>query len=144
MYDVLIHLIFNNMVRRFNIRERLNSTKLKAFEKAGWVAGNSSALMEKVTQSLDIGLTTGGAVYSAQTAAVDVAHAAEDYACSDYKCFTLDCIAASCDFAATGISFLPKNKVVGFAFAGCTATSKFSRTLRNKCKELEGGLLGCK
>jgi hypothetical protein len=45
---------------RFRIRQRLNKTKLKAFEKAGWVAGNSSALMEKVGLFLDIGSTTAG------------------------------------------------------------------------------------
>jgi hypothetical protein len=33
------------MIRRLKIRKRLNLTKLKAFEKAGWVAGNSSTLM---------------------------------------------------------------------------------------------------
>ena len=131
------------MASRFKIRKRLNSTKLKAFEKAGWVAGNSSALMEKIGQFLDISATTGGSVYSARTAALDVANGIEDYACSDYKCLTLDCIACCCDIASTGIAFLPKTNITGAAFAGCTATSKFSRTLRNKCKEA-GGLLGCK
>jgi hypothetical protein len=129
---------------RFQIRKRLNKTKLKAFEKAGWVAGNSSGLMQKVVQFLDIGSTTAGSAYSARTAAIDVANALKDYACSDYKCLTLDCVASCCDFAAAGIAFLPKNNVTGAAFAGCTATSKFSRTLRNRCKEIEGGLLGCK
>lgn len=132
------------MASIFKIRERLNTTKLKAFEKAGWVAGNSSALMEKIAQFLDISATTAGSVYSARTAAIDVAHAAEDYSCSDYKCLTLDCIAAGCDLAAAGIAFFPKNNVTGMAFAGCTATSKFSRTLRKKCKEMEGGLFSCK
>jgi hypothetical protein len=129
---------------RFRIRERLSKTKLKAFEKASWVAGNSSALMEKLGQFLDIGTTTAGSVYSARTAAMDVANALEDYACSDYKCLTLDCVSSCCDLAAVGIAFLPKNNVTGAAFAGCTATSKFSRTLRNRCKEMEGGLFGCK
>lgn len=124
------------------LRERLNSTKLKAFEKAGWVAGNSSAVIEKIGQFLDIGATTAGSVYSARTAAIDVAHGLEDYTCSDYRCLTLDCIACCCDIASTGISFLPKTSITGSVFAGCTATSKFSRTLRNKCKEA-GGLLGC-
>lgn len=117
---------------------------MKAFEKAGWVAGNSSALMEKIGQFLDIGTTTAGSAYSAKTAAIDIANAVEDYTCSDYKCLMLDCVASCCDFAATGIAFLPKNNITGAAFAGCTATSKFSRTLRNKSKEMEGGLLGCK
>lgn len=132
------------MKGKFKVRERLNSTKLKVFEKTGWVAGNSSALMEKLTLFLDIGATTGASVYSARTAAIDVAHAVEDYACSDYKCLALDCIASGCDLAATGIAFLPKTNVTGMAFAGCTAASKFSRTLRKKCKEMEGGLFGCK
>jgi hypothetical protein len=131
------------MTSRFKIRKRLNSTKLKAFEKASWVAGNSSALMEKIGQFLDIGATTGGSVYSARTAAFDVANALEDYTCSDYKCLTLDCIACCCDITSTGMSFFPKTKITGAVFAGCTATSTFSRTLRNKCREA-GGLLGCK
>ena len=129
---------------RFKIRKRLNKTRLKAFEKADWVVGNSSALMQKIGQFLDIGSTTAGSVYSARTAAVDIANALEDYACNDYKCLTLDCIASCCDLGATGIAFLPKNNITGAAFAGCTAASKFSRTLRNKCKEINGGLLGCK
>ena len=129
---------------RLKFRKRLNKTRLKVFEKAGWVAGNSSALMEKLGQFLDIGATTAGSAYSAKTAAIDIAHAVEDYTCSDYKCLTLDCIASVCDFGATGIAFLPKNNITGAAFAACTATSKFSRTLRNKCKEMEGGLFGCK
>ena len=129
---------------RFKIRERLNKTRLKAFEKAGWLAGNSTELIQKIGQFLDIGTTTAGSAYSARTAAIDIGNALEDYACSDYKCFTLDCIASFCDVGATGIAFLPKNNITGAAFAGCTAASKFSRTLRNKCKEMEGGLFGCK
>ena len=129
---------------QFKIRKRLNKTKLKAFEKAGWVASNSSDLMRKIGQFLDIGSTTAGSAYSARTAAIDVANAFQDYACSDYKCLTLDCVASCCDLAATGIAFLPKTNVTGAAFAGFTATSKFSRTLRNRCKETEGGLFGCK
>lgn len=131
------------MRTRFRIRKRLQATKLKAFEKAGWVAGNSSALMDKVTQLLDITATTGASTYSARTAAVDAVNAAEDYSCKDYPCFALDCVAAGCDVAATGISFLPKTNVTGIAFAGCTATSKFCRTVRNRCKKIKGGLFGC-
>jgi hypothetical protein len=100
--------------------------------------------MEKVGYFLDIGSTTAGSAYSAQTAAVDVANALEDYACSDYKCLTLDCVASCCDLAAAGIAFLPKTNSTGAIFAGCTAISKFSRTLRNRCKQMEGSLLGCK
>ena len=48
------------MASKFEFRKRLNSTRLKAFEKVGWVAGNSSALMEKIGEFLDIGATTGG------------------------------------------------------------------------------------
>lgn len=90
--------------------------------------------MEKITQFLDASMTTGGSIYSGRTAAIDVAHAAEDYACSDYKCLTLDCIVAGCDLVASGVSFLPKNNKTIAAFAGCTTVSKFSRTLRNKYK----------
>ncbi len=67
-------------------------------------------------------------------AAVYLANALENYVCSNYKCLTLDCVASCCDLAATGIAFLPKNNVTGAAFVKCTATSKFSRTLRNRCK----------
>ena len=126
------------------LKQRLNKTKLQAFEKAGWVTGNSSALMQKISQFLDIGATTAGSAYSAKTAAISIGNAVENYACSDYKCLTLDCIASCCDLGATGIAFLPKNNVNGAAFAACTATSKFSRTLRDKCKQIEGGLFGCK
>jgi hypothetical protein len=47
-------------------------------------------------------MTTGGSVYSARTAAIDLAHAAEDYGygCSDYKCLALDGVAAGCKMAA--------------------------------------------
>jgi hypothetical protein len=117
---------------KFKIRKRLNKTRLKAFEKAGWVAGNLSELMQKIGQFLDIGSTTAGYAYSARTAAADIANSLENYACSDYKCLTLDCVASCCDLGATGIVFLPKNNITGAAFAACTATSKFSRTLRNK------------
>jgi hypothetical protein len=74
----------------------LNLTKLKAFEKAGWIADNSSALMEKIGQFLDIGATTVGSVYIVRTRALDIVNALEDYACSDYKCLTLDCLACFC------------------------------------------------
>jgi hypothetical protein len=131
------------MRTKFQIRKRLNATKLKVFEKTSWVVGNSSAVLEKISIFLDIGATTGGSVYSVRTAALDVANGIEDYTCSDYKCLTLDCIACCCDIASTGISFLPKTTTTGAAFAGFTATSKFSRTLRNRCKEV-GGLFGCK
>ena len=40
--------------------------KLKAFEKAGWIASNSSALIEKVAQFLDISVTVFGSSYSAK------------------------------------------------------------------------------
>jgi hypothetical protein len=44
------------MPTRFNFRKRLNSTKLKLSQKTEWIAGNSSALMEKVTQFIDAGV----------------------------------------------------------------------------------------
>ena len=129
---------------KFKIRKRLNKTRLKVYEKVGWVTGNSSVLMQKINQFLDIGSTTAGSAYSARTAAIDIGNALKDYACRDYKCLTLYCIASCCDLGATEIAFLPKNNITGAAFGVCTATSKFSRTLRNKCKEMEGGLFGCK
>lgn len=128
----------------FNIRKRLHTTKLKVFEKTEWVVVNSSVLMDKIILLFDAGMTTGGSMYSSRTAAIDLAHVAEDYLCSDYKCLALDTRAASCDIVATGVSFFPKTKKITMIFAGCSATSKFSRTLRNKCKEMEGGLVGCK
>lgn len=131
---------------RFKIRRRLNNrlntTKLKVFENAKYVAGNSSALMEKLGQFLDIGSTVAGSGYSARKAAIDVANAAEDYTCQDYRCFILDCVSTGCDLAATGIAFLPKTNVTGACYAGCSAGAAFTRTLRNHCKS-RGGLLGC-
>ena len=47
---------------KLKVRKRLKSMKLKIFEKGGWAAGNSSALMEKVTQLIDSGMTTYGRV----------------------------------------------------------------------------------
>lgn len=44
-------------MKKLKIRQRFNKTGLKALtlEKAGWVDGNSSALMQKICQFLDIG-----------------------------------------------------------------------------------------
>jgi hypothetical protein len=143
--DNTFNLLKNNMIiiGRLKIRERLNLTKLKALEKAGWVVGNSSALLEKIGQFMDIGAIIGGSVYSAKTAALNVANGLEDLACRDYKCLTLDCLACFCDVTAAGVAFLPKTNRTGAVFAGCTATSKFYRTLRGKCKDMSG-LFGCK
>ena len=129
---------------KFRTRKRFNKTRLKEFQKASWVAGNSSALMQKISQFLDIGSTTAGSAYSVRIAAIYIANATEDYACSYYKFLTLDCVASCCDLAAAGVAFLPKNNVTGGAFAACTATSKFSRTLKNKCKEMKSDLFRCK
>jgi hypothetical protein len=130
------------MLKKYQkVRKSFVSTKLWILEKSSWVAGNTSQVLEKISDFMDIGATTGGSVYSAQTAAVDLTHAVEDYGCGDYPCMVLDGIALCCDVGATAVSFLPKNKVSGFAFAGCTATSKFARTVRNKCKKTK--LLGC-
>ena len=70
-------------ITKFKIRKRLNKTRLKAFEKPGWVAGNSSALMKKIGQFLVIGATIAGSTSSSRTAAIDITNAVEDYACSD-------------------------------------------------------------
>jgi len=108
-------------------------------EKSDLVTGNSSALMEKLTQLIDAGITTGGSIYSAKKAETDIAHAIEYY-----SCFALDSTASKCDFVGIGVLFLPKTKMTLFIFAGCSATSTFSRTLRKNSKEMEGGLFGCK
>jgi len=42
---------------RRRLNNRLNTTKLKVFKNAKYAAGNSSILMEKVGQFLDIGST---------------------------------------------------------------------------------------
>ena len=41
----------------FKIRQRLSSTKLKMLEASKWAAGNSSALMQKIAQTVDISAT---------------------------------------------------------------------------------------
>ena len=123
----------------FKIRKRLSSTKLKMLEASKWAAGNSSVLMQKLAQTVDIAATTGAASISTRNAAVDVAHALEDYACKDYPCMTLDGIAATCDGVAAVVSFIPGCTKI---FAITTASSCFCRTLRNKCKEAKG-LVGC-
>jgi len=124
------------------IKNRLERTKLKVFEKTSWVAGNSSALMESLRQTINFGTTTAGATYSAKTAARNVANGMVDYACQDYRCLALDCFGGCCDITATVCSFFPKTKVTTMVFAGCTAGSKFAHTLRDECKKA-GGLPGC-
>jgi len=57
-------------------------------------------------------------------------HAAEDYLCKDYKCFALDTVATN---------ILINIKV----FVAFTSVSCFCRTLKNKYKEVEGGLFKC-
>ena len=123
----------------FKIRKRLSSTKLKMLEASKWAAGNSSVLMQKVAQTVNITATTGAASFSTRNAAIDIAHALKDYACKDYPCMTLDGIAATCDGVAAVVSFIPGCTKT---FAITTASSCFCRTLRNKCKEAKG-LLGC-
>lgn len=56
--------------RRLN--NRLNTTKLKVFENPKYVTGNSSVLMEKLGQFLDIESTVAGSRYSARKAIVDL------------------------------------------------------------------------
>jgi predicted phosphoribosyltransferase len=62
----------------------------------------------------------------------------------DVVILALDGVAAGCDMAVAGIAFLSKTSSTAIIFAGCTSTSKFARTLRNKCKEMESSLFGCK
>ena len=108
---------------RQSISNRLEKTKLKAFEKTSWVAGNSFALMETVRQVIDFATTTTGAGYSAKTAAKNVANGMVNYACNDYRCLALDYFGNCCDATATVVVFFPKTRIV---FAGCTAGSKFA------------------
>lgn len=60
---------------RFKIRERFNKKqnkiRLNLWQKTDWVVGNSSEVMQKLGQFLDIGMTTAGSAYSARTAAFD-------------------------------------------------------------------------
>ena len=136
---------------RFKIRQRLKN-RLESTRLNWWrnlytsgmdIAGNSSDILYKLGQALDITLTTGGCIFSGQSMGTDIANAVEDYTCQDYKCLTLDCFAATCDAAAFGFSLLPKNNVTGCFFAGFSGASKGARTIRDRCKEA-GGLLGCK
>jgi len=125
------------MATRFRFRSKLQNTKLRMLEAGQWAAGNTSVFVQSSAKAINAGLGS----LSARNAAVDLAHAGEDYLCSDYKCLFLDSIAASCDVAGAICSFIPGS---GKAFGIVTSTSCFCRTLRNKCKEIEGGLLGCK
>ena len=102
-----------------------------------WVAGNTSVVMELISTAIK---TTGSSV-TARNAAVDIAHAAEDYACSDYKCLMLDVAAAVCDLTGAVTAFVPDGKAKT-VFGVATSTSYFCITLRNKCKD--GNVFGCK
>ena len=115
----------------FKIRQRLSSTKLKMLEASKWAAGNSSALMQKIAQTVDISATF--------LKRSECSH----WCCSCFRrlcmpCMTLDGIAATCDGVAAVVSFIPGCTKI---FAVTTASSCFCRTLRNKCKEAKG-LLG--
>jgi hypothetical protein len=121
-------------------RQKLQSTKLKMLESGRWVTGNSSALMQTVSKTVDVSTTTGAASFSARNAAIDIAHAAEDYACSDYTCLALDSMATGCDVVAGACAFIPGSTKI---FAVTTSVSCFCRTLRNKCKSMKGGIFGC-
>jgi len=89
----------------------------------------------KLGQALDIGLSTGGCLFSGN----NFANAVEDYAYADYKCLTLDCIATTCNTCAFACSaLLPKNNVTGCLYAGLSGISQASKTVRTHCKEAGG------
>jgi len=125
------------MATRFKFRKKLQNTKLRMLEAGQWAAGNTSVFMESAAKGVNAGLAS----LSARNAAIDLVHAGEDYFCSDYKCLVLDSIATGCYVAGAICAFLPSS---GKVFGVVTSTSCFCRTLRNKCKEVEGGLFGCK
>jgi len=131
---------------RFKIRQRVK-TRVES-SRLNWrnpvtsgldVAGNSSDILYKLGQALDIGISTGGCLFSGNNFGNNVANTVEDYACADYKCLTLDCIATTCDSCAFACSaFLPKNSITGCLYAGFSGASQASKTIRNRCKQAGG------
>ena len=118
-------------------KDGVAKTQLHLLETGKWATGNASALMDLVTTCV----RTVGSSVSARNAAVDIAHAIEDYACSDYKCLFLDTTATVCDFTGAVSAFVPGNAIKK-VFGVATSASCFCRTLRNKCKETNA--FGCK
>ena len=110
--------------------QRLSRTKSKMFKATTWEVENSSVLMQKVAKNLDVISTT-----SADNAAFNIVYGTQDYACQGYKCLCLDTL--TCNSIATIASFIPGDTKV-FAALSC-----FCRTLRNKCKEIEGVIFEC-
>lgn len=127
------------MLKKFFKKTKDGSAKTQLYllETGKWAAENASALMDLVTT----GVRTAGSSVSARNAAVDIAHAVEDYACSDYKCLFLDTAATVCDFTGAVSAFVPGNAIKK-VFGVATSASCFCRTLRNKCKETNA--FGCK
>lgn len=134
---------------RQRFKKRLSKTKLDLYQRMGWAqetggqivqntqwfTGNSTALMQSVTYGVEIGVTTGCAGYSARGAGINLVNGICDYAAGEYGSLCLDCVGFWCDGAATLVAFLPKNNLTIKTFAACTATSKFTRTVRDKYKE---------
>ena len=110
------------------------------FEASTWGAGNNRGLIQKVAKTVNVISHTGAASLSACNAAVGIVYRAQNYACQDYKCLCLDTVTLTCNSIATIASFIPG---VIKIFAASTALSYFCRTLRNKCKEKEGGIFRC-
>ena len=130
------HMLLNMLNQNEKAKNRANKTRLYVLESGTWVAGNASALIELVTT----GTRTIFSSVSARNAAVDITHAAEDFACADYKCFALDTVATACDVTSSVAAFVPGN-VSRTVFGVASSTSCFCRTLRNKCKE--SNVFGC-
>lgn len=118
-------------------KDVVTKTQLYVLETLKQAAGNTSALMELTTTSVR---TSDSTVFT-RNAAVDIAHAVENYACSDYKCLFLDTAATICDFTGAVSAFVPRN-VTKKVFGVSTSASCFCRALRNKCKETNA--FGCK
>lgn len=141
----------SNFKIRQRLKKRVNKTKLNLYDRLGlgwaqetsgqivqntaWVTGNTTALMESATNTLDIGVTVGCASYSAKAAGTNLVNGIFDYAAGEYGSLCLDCVGFCCDGVATAVAFLPKNNLTIKTFAGCSAVSKFTRTVRNKYKE---------
>ena len=58
---------------------------MKMFKKSNLVINNSTIIMNKLLQAMDIIINTASFIYSAQTVTIEVAHAKDDYDCSNHK-----------------------------------------------------------
>ena len=140
---------------KFNIRNRLKNrlekTKLydNLYQRLGWVGettsdlaqntlwstGNFTEILNKVNTGIEIGGMSLGAGYTARSAGINLCNGVEDLCNEEYACLGLDCVGLCCDAVSTTMIFLPKNRFTAKVIAGCSATSKFTRTVRDKYNE---------